>query len=145
MKHKLSVLRDTVASVFVAALAVASPVAAQTYQWSGVCTGEASTGDERYRDVATLQGFQCLIANVFVVIITIIGLAAFVMLIVGSFRYLVSGGNPKGTEKAKNTITFAIVGIVVALSAYIILNLIARFTGIDVFLEFKIPEANAGF
>ena len=142
MHKKLTVNKDFRGALVLSSLLLAQPAFAQTYEWTGVCTGFQASGDERFADVATLQGFQCLIANVFVVAISLLGLAAFVMLVIASFRYLVSGGNSKGVEKAKNTITFAIVGIVVAISAYIVLNLIARFTGIDVFLEFKLPESN---
>lgn len=100
--------------------------------------------------VATIQGLQCLIGNTLTVAITVIGLAAFVMLIFGAFGYMLSGGNSKGTENARNTITFAIVGIVVALSAFIILNLIANFTGLNGeggslnITRFVIPEAGDG-
>lgn len=62
-------------------------------------------------------------------------------MIVGGFRYLTSGGNSKGTETGRNTLTFAVVGLVVAISAFIILNLIAEFTGVKTILEFSIPEA----
>lgn len=94
--------------------------------------------------VATIQGLQCLLSNVFSVAITFIGLAAFVMLIIGSFGYLLSGGNTKGTDQARSTITFAIVGIVVALSAFIILNLVANFTGVEEVTQFEIPAAGDG-
>jgi len=97
-----------------------------------------------YNDVATIQGAQCVIANIFSVAITFIGLAAFVMFVVGSFGYMLSGGNSKGTETARNTITFAVVGIVVALSAFIILNLIASFTGVDEVTRFEVPGAGDG-
>lgn len=91
--------------------------------------------------VATVQGLSCMIANVLSVAITGIGFAGFVMLIVGSFRYLTSGGNSKGAETAKNTITFAVIGLVVGLSSFVILNLIAEFTGVKTILDFVIPEA----
>lgn len=94
--------------------------------------------------VATIQGLQCVLQNVFSVAITFIGLAAFVMLIVGSFGYLLSGGNSKGTEQARNTITFAVVGIVVALSAFIILNFVSIFTGVEEVTNFTIPESGNG-
>ena len=125
-------------------LALATPVAAQTRPWSGVCVGSSlgyGTVDEN-ADVATIQGVQCLLANVFTVAITIVGLAGFVMLIIGSFRYLLSGGNSKGTESARNTITFAVVGLVVSLSAFIIVNLIASFTGVELIKNFSIPNSN---
>ncbi len=106
---------------------------AQTTEWSNdYCVVDG---------VPTVQGFQCLIGNVFGVIIPALGLIAFVMLIVAGFRFLLSGGNSKGKETARNSLTFAVIGIVVALSAYIILRLIASFTGIDEILNFAIPDS----
>ncbi|MCL4208730.1 hypothetical protein KJZ63_03835 [Patescibacteria group bacterium] len=112
---------------------------AQPAAWSGSCTGSGS-GLSGAEDVATIQGLGCLIANVLSVAVTMIGLLAFVMFIAASFRYLVAGGNSKNVELAKGTMTYAIAGIVVALSAFIILNLITQFTGVDV-SRFVIPEA----
>ncbi len=134
-KNKLSTFK-IVLTIFVAYLYSASSAFAQTVSWSGVCVG----GDDH--DVATIQGLECLIANVFTVIITLIGLSAFVILIVGSVRWLLSGGNSTHLDKAKNTMTYAVIGIVVALSAFIVLNLIAGFTGINTIKTFKIPTSN---
>lgn len=112
---------------------------AQPREWTGTCVGTGS-GVRGAEDVATIQGVGCLIANVLSVAITMIGILAFVMFIVASFRYLVAGGNSKNVELAKGTITYAIAGIVVAISAFILLNLITQFTGVDV-TRFVIPEA----
>lgn len=125
-------------------LVLSSPVIAQTQDWTEInyyCVGRT----EASADVATIQGFGCLIVNIFSVAIGFIGFAGFAMLVVGSFRYLLSGGNAKGTETARNTMTFAIVGLVVALSAFIILRLIAQFTGVGTIMQFVIPDSNSGF
>jgi hypothetical protein len=111
-------------------------MAQQTQAWSGVCVADATGFGSG--DVATIQGLQCLIANVFSIAITVIGFAGFVMMIVASFRWLVSGGNSKNTETARNTFTYAVIGLVVALSAFIVLNLISAFTGVTVIQQFKI-------
>lgn len=112
------------------------PAQAQTQPWQeGVCVQNG---------VATIQGIQCLVGNVLSVAVSGIGLAGFVMLIVGAFRYLLSGGNSKGTEEGRQTITFAVAGIVLALSAYIILKLVADFTGVQSILNFTIPGSNSG-
>ena len=125
---------------------VISPVYAQTQAWSGVCVGEANINDNTdASDVATLQGIQCMLANIFTVIISIIGLAGFGMFIVGAFRYLTSGGNSKGTEAAKNTLQFMVIGIVVALSVFIVINLISSFTGIEVITKIFIPDSNSDY
>jgi hypothetical protein len=135
------------AAIFSVALLanVAGPVYAQTQAWSGVCVGPAQiNAATKANDVATIQGVQCLLANVFTVIITIVGLAGFVMFIVGAFRYLVSGSNSKGIEAAKNTIQYMVIGIIVTLSGFIILNMISSFTGIDVITRFVIPSSDRG-
>jgi len=124
----------------------ATTASAQTKVWSGACTAEGLFSANGLdldpgKDVATIQGFSCLIANLLSIAITGIGLLAFVMFVIASFRYLVAGGNSKNVELAKGTMTYAVVGIVVALSSFIILNLISNFTGINV-TEFIIPAAS---
>ena len=109
--------------------------------WRGSCVEDIVIEGKIVGEVATIQGIRCMLANVLSIAITGIGFAGFIMLIVGGFRYLTSGGNSKGTETAKNTITFAVIGLVVALSSFIILNLIAEFTGIKTITKFIIPEA----
>jgi len=111
---------------------------AQTVEWSGVCVGQTENSNQ----VATIQGLECLIANVFTVFITVVGLAGFVMFVIGSFRWLLSGGNSKGTQSAKNTMTYAVIGLVVTLSAFIIINLIAEFTGVNAIKSFQIPTSD---
>jgi hypothetical protein len=124
-------------TAFVAYLYYASPAYAQTTVWSGVCVSGPNN------DVATIQGLECLIANIFTVIITLIGLAAFVMLIVGSVRWLTSGGNSSSLDTAKKTMTYAIFGIIIALSAFIVINLISGFTGVESIKEFRIPTSDS--
>lgn len=54
----------------------------------------------------------------------IIGAVSVLMLVYGGIRYTISMGDPKNVEAAKNTILYAIVGIVVALLAYAIVNFV---------------------
>lgn len=116
-------------------------VGAQILEWgtrNPRCVETVSVGDGAEVDVATIQGFECLLGNVLGAATTFIGLASFVMIIIGAFLYLTSGGNTKGTEAAKQTITYAIIGIVVSLMAYFILNFVAIFTGVRGILEFNL-------
>ena len=46
------------------------------------------------------------------------------MLIIGGIRYVVSGGDSGAVTSAKNTILYAIVGIVVAILAYALVNFV---------------------
>lgn len=51
----------------------------------------------------------------------IVGIVAVIMIIFGGFRYITSGGDSSNVTTAKNTILYAIIGlIVVALSQFIV-------------------------
>ncbi len=114
----------------------ASPVHAQTTPWTSGLKA-CSYGYDGAKDVATIQGIECLVANVLSVAITFIGVSAFVMFLIGSFRYLTAGTNTKGVESGKNAISYAILGIVVALASFLILRFVAQFTSVTSILEFN--------
>lgn len=54
----------------------------------------------------------------------IIGALAVLMLIVGGIRYTISGGDTAAVTAAKNTILYAIIGLIVAILAYAIVNFV---------------------
>jgi hypothetical protein len=99
-------------------------------------TGECIVGD-----VATIKGIGCLLQNVFTVFLQLLGLAFFIMLIIGGFKYLTAGGDPKAVESAKGTLTAAVGGIVLAILSWFILVFIRNLTGVNV-TEFlwRLPE-----
>lgn len=65
-----------------------------------------------------------IFGNIANVLIFLVGAIAVIMLIVGGLRYVISGGDPKNVEGAKNTIFYAIIGIVVAILAYAAVNFV---------------------
>ena len=54
----------------------------------------------------------------------IVGIVAVIMIIVGGFRYVTSGGNDTSVTSARNTILYAVIGLVIVALA----QLIVRFT-----------------
>lgn len=62
--------------------------------------------------------------NVINTMIFVIGAISVVMIVIGGFRYTVSGGDSGQLNSAKNTILYSIVGLVVALAAYAIVNFV---------------------
>lgn len=65
-----------------------------------------------------------LIKNVVNVLLFIVGVASVVMIIIGGLRYTTSGGDASNVTAAKNTILYAIVGLVVASLAFAIVNFV---------------------
>lgn len=58
------------------------------------------------------------------ILLFLIGAVSVIMLIIGGIRYVVSNGDSTQVAGAKNTILYAIIGIVVAFIAYAAVNFI---------------------
>ncbi len=89
--------------------------------------------------VATIQGLECVFTNIVRVLVPLIGLAFFIMLIVGAFQFMTAGGEAKAIEKARATITSALFGLILFFGIWFILLLIKTITGVDV-TQFVIPS-----
>lgn len=58
------------------------------------------------------------------VLLFIIGAIAVIMLVIGGIRYTTSNGQSEQVTAAKNTILYAVVGIIVAILAYAVVNFV---------------------
>lgn len=54
----------------------------------------------------------------------IVGFAAVIMVIVGGFKYITSAGDSASTSSAKNTILYAIIGLVIVAMAQVIVRFV---------------------
>jgi len=75
------------------------------------------------------QSLSDLIVRVVNILLTFGGVIAVVFVIIGGYQYLVSGGNEETAEKGKKTLINAIIGIVVIVLAYAIINVIVNLVG----------------
>lgn len=58
-------------------------------------------------------GLRTILSIVFIVL----GAASALFIIIGGIRYAASGGDPNNAKQARDTILYAIIGLVVSLSA----------------------------
>ena len=113
----------------------------QAGSWIGtVCVGNGGLS----QDVATIQGFACLIANGLNAILTLFSFVGFLMFVYASFMLMISGGNPNGYETARNTFTYAVFGFILALSSFVIIQLISYYTGLNTFMTIKFLSDTVG-
>lgn len=56
-------------------------------------------------------------------------LSSVAFFIIGGFKYIMSSGDPKATETARQTITYAIIGLIVSVAAYSILKVLKTYLG----------------
>ena len=108
-----------------AAPALAEPATCDNIDVStgGVATGadcaQPSTAPEN------LFGANSVFRTVTNILLFIIGAIAVIMLIIGGVRYVVSSGDQNAVTGAKNTILYAIIGIIVAFLAYAAVNFVS--------------------
>ena len=57
-------------------------------------------------------------------ILLIVGLISVIMLVYGGLRYILSGGDSKKVTDAKNTVLYAIIGLIISLLAFAIVNFV---------------------
>lgn len=85
---------------------------------------------------AELSSIPTYFGNILMAMIPLIGFLAFIMILVGGFKILTSGGDPKGMAGGKQTITLAVAGIALSIISWLVLLLIKNTTGVDV-TQFK--------
>lgn len=85
----------------------------------------------------TLADIEIVIKNLLGSAASLIGLAIFVMLVVGAFQYITSGADQKAVEKSQSVFTFALMGGAAVIVLWLIFVFLKQFTGIDL-LKFNI-------
>lgn len=73
---------------------------------------------------ADLFGAGGVITSITNILLFVVGALAVIMIIIGGFRYATSGGDSKAVSAAKNTILYAIVGLVIAFLAFAAVNFV---------------------
>ncbi|HET7640351.1 MAG TPA: pilin [Ktedonobacteraceae bacterium] len=88
--------------------------------------GAVSNGDSCTTGGGTLNDIIAVVVNL---LSAIIGVIAVIMLIFAGYRYITSGGDSSKVTSAKNTLVYALIGlVVVAMSQFIVKFVIQRAT-----------------
>ena len=65
-----------------------------------------------------------IIKTVVNTLLFILGAVAVIMIVIGGIRYTISQGDSGAVTSAKNTILYAVIGLIVAIMAYAIVNFV---------------------
>lgn len=85
--------------------------------------------------VGTLQCIPCLVENVVNFGLIISGIAAAGFIIVSGIKLMLSGGDSLRVAQARKTMTFAIIGLVLVVLSYTIINFAGKSFGITIFTQ----------
>jgi cytochrome bd-type quinol oxidase subunit 2 len=136
----VSKLRNTIVSLLSAATLLVVPMAslvlapaasAEPSIKGGLCQGATLKVDGTPTDADcasnTIEGtdkINSLITTVINVFSVVVGVVAVIMIIAGGFRYITSGGDSNKISGAKNTIIYALIGLVVVALAQVIVKFV---------------------
>lgn len=145
-KYTISFLSTLVSVLAISLLFNASVVRAQTSQEQpttqtpatvqniadNVCRGVVSADTGRFSDATTLESckessdgsFGFLAQRIINIFSLVVGVVSVIMIIVGGFRYIISGGDSSSVQGAKNTILYAIVGLIIVVFAQVIIRFV---------------------
>ena len=118
MKRIIVVIALVVTATLGMGLLEAAPQVAASSATDKVIEGINSTGQN---DGTKLKDGIKTVTNV---LLFVLGAIAVIMIIIGGIRYTTSNGDSGQVTSAKNTILYAVVGLVIALLAYAIVNFV---------------------
>lgn len=116
---RLKLLMATFAVAFLGAFAVVPATTVGAIDpLAGACESGGSSEVCQNRD----EDGSELIGTIVNTLLFLVGTLAVIMIIVGGILYTISNGDAGKVTKAKNTLTYAIVGLVVAFVAFALVN-----------------------
>ena len=101
-------------------------MAAMNYENPAQAGAEAARANGMPAELIGASGVFTRITNT---VLFAVGIISVIMLIYGGLRYIISGGDSKKVTDAKNTIMYAIIGLIIAILSYAIVNFVISAVG----------------
>lgn len=81
--------------------------------------------------IASLSCIQVVYANLGNALFVFAGVVAVFFIALSGIQFLTSAGDPIKVGKARQSFTFALIGLIIVILSYFIIQLVARVTGTD--------------
>ena len=88
-------------------------------------------------DPANISDLETIFGYIITVVLELLAIVLFIMIVLGGAKYLTSSGDPKKTDSAKKTLTYAIFGAILMIASVLLFVFIEEFFGLKLY-EFKI-------
>jgi hypothetical protein len=118
-------VKQLLASIFVVGLLAAVPQGS-VYAANGFKACDANNTSPVCADADSTK-VNSLIQTIINTLLFVLGAIAIIMIVIGGIRYTTSNGDSSSIKGAKDTILYAVVGLVVAILAYAIVNFVLSY------------------
>lgn len=119
------IITRTLMSIALVAAVVAAPLVSPQLAFATDTAQQACNGVQAAGGGACGGGqLEKFLKDIVNILLFVIGTISVIMIIVGGLRYVLSGGDAGSIKAGKDTVLYAIIGLVVAIMAYAITNFI---------------------
>lgn len=135
MLKKIKIIIASLAITLTGTIPVLVPAAASAGIQGALCSGSESAssgqvveggGSGCQSDIGNAQGngIKRVAGKIVTIISIVVGVISVIFIIYGGFRYITSGGDSGKVGSAKNTLIYAVIGLVVVALAQVIVNVV---------------------
>jgi len=121
-KWKQYVAGLLIGASLVTAVAAPSVSAIDVFQQCGQNGGSAVCGSKN-------DAVSPIIKNAINLLLFVLGMVSIILIIIGGIRYTTSAGDSSAMKAARETIIYSVVGLVIALMAFAIVNFVLSYFG----------------
>ncbi len=91
---------------------------------SAGCPCALNSSSAACQDLSKPDGLSNILKNATNIVLFIAGALAVIMIIYGSIRFMTAHGNEKQVESARLIVTYSVIGLIIALLAYALVNFV---------------------
>ena len=101
-----------------------------------IALGDLNFGNEYLTNFQNTAGYgnaglESVVGNIIQIVLSLLGLVAVILIIIGGFKWMASGGNEEKIKDAKKLMGAAVMGLIIVVLAYAIASfVIDRLSGI---------------
>ncbi len=97
-----------------------------------ICETDASPSPSLVTDDNSILGILDVVKRIINLFILSAGVVFVALIIISAYKFVASQGDPKAMQGAKNTITYAVIGFILVIGVYVILNIVIGVLGADI-------------
>lgn len=91
---------------------------------SAGCPCALNSSSAACQDLSKQDGLSNILKNATNIVLFIAGALAVIMIIYGAIRFMTAHGNEKQVESARLIVTYSVIGLIIALLAYALVNFV---------------------
>jgi hypothetical protein len=105
------------------------PPAGDGGQGGSGTTGDSSSGTidvGAFYNPVNFQDIPSFLVNIIKILLSVVGILAVLFIVYGGLRYITSGGNQTSVTAAKNTVIYALLGLIVSVLSFAIVQVLTN-------------------